>query len=261
MDITARDWNIVVTLGIKCNIAPILSRIGKRYTSSPFDNMDSVEGLVQAGELLASKFQGYFEDRSRWCIRNDYPRNTSEIRAKIVWHENYPSLYFPHFHPGWFDAETAPRIAEWIKDPKGSLDLVWEGLKATYSRRQNRLIDLLSSGNRVLFLRAEERSQLRRLEKRNLVEDLQIFSSAVSGAFPSCDYGILYFACEQETFPEVASDAPDSERTRIVRIPSTVPETEFIEESLNKLHILPLSLMESQSTLSASAQCSPSQES
>ena len=41
------DWNIVVNLGIKCNTLGISRSAEVRYYSSPFDNMDTVEGLTE----------------------------------------------------------------------------------------------------------------------------------------------------------------------------------------------------------------------
>ena len=56
------DWNIVVNLGIKCNTLNISRSAKVRYYSSPFDNMDTVEGLVDCAKLMADGFDGYFDD-------------------------------------------------------------------------------------------------------------------------------------------------------------------------------------------------------
>jgi hypothetical protein len=121
MNLLEQEWDMVVSLGIKCNLAPILDVTGKRYISSPFDNMDSVEGLAEAGDLIAQRFKGYFDNIDHWHIRNDCPPKRTDVRAKIIWHQDFPNLYYPHFHAGWFSSEIAPKISQWIVDPNGSL--------------------------------------------------------------------------------------------------------------------------------------------
>ena len=48
------DWNIVVNLGIKCNTLGISRSAEVRYYSSPFDNMDTVEGLTETDRVRTS---------------------------------------------------------------------------------------------------------------------------------------------------------------------------------------------------------------
>ncbi len=50
------DWNIVVNLGIKCNTLGISRSAEVRYYSSPFDNMDTVEGLTETADLMSTGF-------------------------------------------------------------------------------------------------------------------------------------------------------------------------------------------------------------
>jgi hypothetical protein len=62
------EWNIVVNLGIKCNALGIARDAKVRYYSSPFDNIDTVEGLGEIGELLVSGFADYWSDMNDWKI-------------------------------------------------------------------------------------------------------------------------------------------------------------------------------------------------
>jgi hypothetical protein len=241
MNIFEKEWDLVVSLGIKCNLSSILDRAGRRYISSPFDNMDSVEGLSESGALIAQRFSGYFEDKAQWGIRNWSPSKSTEIHAKILWHKSFPNLYYPHFHPGWFDPEIAPLISAWTVDPQGSMDLVWDGFIATYGRRQERLVNLLSKSNRVLFVRADVRDQLRRLEKCDLDEDIKSFCTDIGNAYPSLDFGLLYFSCQKNTAIEtnVLLNLSEFQRSAIIQVPDSENEAVFIEQSIRQLNVLP----------------------
>jgi len=191
-------WNVVINLGIKCNAAPISKGLNQRYVSSPFDNMDSVEGLVEAAELISSRFCGYFSARDKWRLRNDRGSKSLAIRTKIAWHEDYPNLYYPHFYAGWIDGGSPEAISSWVSDEEGSLDFVWSGLMATFSARAERLVSLLDSGARVLFVRIDERSQLRRLQRRDRASDTMYFCERLRAVFPAAELGFLYLYSEGE---------------------------------------------------------------
>ena len=51
---------------------------------SPFDNMDTVEGIRDCADLMASGFDKYFDDKSSWEVINEYAPRSTEIRNKIV---------------------------------------------------------------------------------------------------------------------------------------------------------------------------------
>jgi hypothetical protein len=241
IDIFDRDWNLILNLGIKCNAAPISKRLGHRYISSPFDNMDSVDGFVEAGQLIRERFSGYFDRRADWALRNHRAPHAHEIRAKILWNTSYPGLYYPHFYVRWFEDLSPEDLTTWIADPEGTMDPVWDGMRKTFSTRQQRLVGLLERGNRVLFLRIEERGQQSRLRQRDLVSDLEAFNAAIAAGYPTLDFATLYFYCD---VPERAEETERLRRTVIDRahieiIPADRNEAEFAEERLAFLKLLP----------------------
>lgn len=242
--VLATRWNLVCNLGIKCNTSPITVRAGIRYFSSPFDNMDSVLGFAQAGNLLATRFDGYF-DRAKWHLRNHIPRNQTAVSAKIAWNADFPDLYYPHFYERWLGLTHAD-VQTWIHDEDGSLDKVWTGFSQTFSRRQARLIAAVQARNSVLFLRVEERSQMRRLATTDLDADAASFVAAVGGAFPDLDFAILYLYCTGaepvrpgRTPPPPRPEPRSSDRVLFVPMPEDVSEPAFAETWLAGLRLHP----------------------
>lgn len=185
-------WDIAINLGVKCNLLPISRKAKIRYISSPFDNMDSVDGLIEIGDLLASRFENYF-NKSAWDIRNDYPSKSNQIRAKIAWNKNYPGLYYPHFHHKWLSNISETELANWVSNPEGDIDFVWRGLSQTFKRRQERLIEITEERNSILFLRLEDKANLRRTIQRDTATEALAFEKAITNAYPNLNFAMAYF--------------------------------------------------------------------
>lgn len=185
-------WDIAINLGVKCNLLPVSRKANIRYTSSPFDNMDSVDGLIEIGSLLAGRFENYF-DKSAWDIRNDYPSNSNQIRAKIAWNKDYPGLYYPHFYHRWLSNISETELANWVSNPDGNLDFVWQGLSDTFKRRQERLVSIIEENNSTLFIRLEDKASLRRTIKRDTAAEALAFEKTIKNAYPNLNFAMAYF--------------------------------------------------------------------
>lgn len=234
--IFSTDWNIVVNCGIKCNTLPLSRRANIRYYSSPFDNMDSVEGWVEIGKLIANRFNGYFDDYSSWKLRNDYAARSTDIRAKIAWHELYPNLYYPHFYHRWIENIDESSLANWINDPNGKLDFVWDGFRKTFNTRQQRLLDIIDNNNSVLFLRVEDRQSLRRTLKRDFEEDTHVFYKHITNAFPNLKFSVAYFYCDAV---ELTITPESTENIYFNKIPIDVDIADYVVDVLSHIKLLP----------------------
>lgn len=176
-------WDHVFGLGVKCNTAAARKRLGLQTYSSPFDNMDSVLGLRDIARVLSIGSEAYFGARDKWVLRNDYGSRSTEVRTKILYHSDYPGLFYPHFHSRWFDHFVASQLDGWIKDPEGKIDLVWNGVSSTFSRRLDRLVDFLRGGSRISLLRIDEINSLSRIySSGNTIHDIQFFAEEMARA-------------------------------------------------------------------------------
>jgi hypothetical protein len=234
--IYSQDWSIAVNTGIKCNANGIAKSAGVRYISSPFDNMDSVEGFAAAGEALAQRFNGYWA-REKWKLRTQYHRN-GWIQAKIAWNEDFPDLYYPHFYAGWFPGTgiTTEDIEAWTKDPDGQLDFVWSGLSERFRVRGERLIQILDAGNKVLFLRIEEPVSMYRLRDRDIAEEGRRFCRHIEAAYPDLDFAVLYFFCEEAGRPAAVSEG----RICFEPIPAGCDDKIHVADRLKTLRLRPI---------------------
>jgi len=144
------DWNIVVNLGIKCNTLGISRSAEVRYYSSPFDNMDTVEGLTETADLMSTGFANYFDDINEWDIKNEIAPRSTEIRNKIVWHKDTPNVYYPHFADVWFKENmTKDELHEWKVADNLTIEPIWEDMKRVFGNRQQRLASQLRSNNKI----------------------------------------------------------------------------------------------------------------
>lgn len=225
-------WDIAINIGVKCNLLPISRKANIRYISSPFDNMDSVDGFAEMGDLIAARFENYFA-RSLWSLRNDYPANSSDIRAKIAWNINYPGLYYPHFDRRWFNEVHEHQLAHWVTDPEGKLDFVWQGLSDTYKRRQERFVNILDAKHPVLFVRLEDKANLRRILQRDVVSDALHFESSIKKSYPNTKFAIAYFYYDKH-----GRHFDSTETIYFEKIPMECDEN-FLIEKLSQFKIAP----------------------
>lgn len=225
-------WDIAINIGVKCNLLPISRKANIRYISSPFDNMDSVDGFAEMGDLIATRFENYFSP-SLWALRNDCAINSTEIRAKIAWNEHYPGLYYPHFHHRWLNEVNEYDLAKWVTDPEGKLDFVWKGFSDTYRRRQERFVNILDDKNSVLFVRLEDKASLRRLLQRNVESDARHFELSIKKTFSGTKFAVVYFYYDKGD-----RNFESTELTYFEKIPMECDE-DFLVEKLRQFKIAP----------------------
>ena len=231
------DWNIVVNLGIKCNTLSISRTANIRYYSSPFDNMDTVEGLVESAKLMVSGFDGYFDDIKDWDIKNEVAPRSTEIRNKIVWHKGSPDVYYPHFAPVWFEGNlTEEELHDWKLSEQLTIEPIWEDMKRVFGNRQQRLASQLRSENKILFFRADEKRQLKRVHGTSQDEHLEEFISIMRTAYPQTEIGLLYLYCNNDRFQR---ELTSSEWVHVELIPEDIKEDEYAIERLKSLEVLP----------------------
>lgn len=236
-------WNIVVNLGIKCNTLGISRSAEVRYYSSPFDNMDTVEGLVETADLMSSGFANYFDDINDWEIKNEIAPRSTEIRNKIVWHKNTPNVYYPHFADVWFKENmTKDELHDWKVSDNLTIEPIWEDLKRVFGNRQQRLVSQLRSNNKILFFRADEKRQLKRVHSTNQDEHLEEFISKMQTAFPQTEIGLLYLYCNNARFER---NLKSSEYIHTELIPAEIKEDEYSINKLSDLKVLPRNEMKS----------------
>tara|TARA_B100000676_G_C17945145_1_gene768761 strand:+ start:326 stop:1105 length:780 start_codon:yes stop_codon:yes gene_type:complete len=231
------DWNIVVNLGIKCNTLGISRSAEVRYYSSPFDNMDTVEGLVETADLMSTGFANYFDDINEWEIKNEIAPRSTEIRNKIVWHKSTPNVYYPHFADVWFkETMTKDELHDWKVADNLTIEPVWEGMKRVFGNRQQRLASQLRSNNKILFFRADEKRQLKRVHSTNQDEHLEEFITKMQTAFPQTEIGLMYLYCNNARFERELSS---SEYVHTELIPDGMKEDEYAIKRLGDLKVLP----------------------
>jgi hypothetical protein len=231
------DWNIVVNLGIKCNTLGISRTANVRYYSSPFDNMDTVEGLNATADLMSTGFANYFDDITEWGIKNEIAPRSTEIRNKIVWQKNTPTVYYPHFADVWFqNTMSKDELHDWKLGEELTIEPIWEGMQRVFGNRQQRLFSQLKSNNKILFFRADEKRQLKRVHSTNQDEHLEEFITKMQTAFPQTEIGLLYLYCNNARFERELSS---SEYVHTELIPPTIKEDKYSIERLGDLKVLP----------------------
>jgi len=231
------DWNIVVNLGIKCNTLGISRSAEVRYYSSPFDNMDTVEGLTETADLMSTGFANYFDDIKDWEIKNEVAPRSTDIRNKIVWHKNTPNVYYPHFADVWFkDNMSKDELHDWKVGEDLTIEPIWEDLKRVFGNRQQRLVSQLKSNNKILFFRADEKRQLKRVHSTNQDEHLEEFITKMQTAFPQTEIGLMYLYCNNAKFKRTLTS---SEYVHTELIPDGMKEDEYSIQRLKDLSVLP----------------------
>jgi hypothetical protein len=231
------DWNLVVNLGIKCNTLGISRSAEVRYYSSPFDNMDTVEGLVETADLMSTGFANYFDDIKDWEIKNEVAPRSTEIRNKIVWHKDTPNVYYPHFADVWFKENmTKDELHDWKLGEDLTINPIWEDMKRVFGNRQQRLVSQLRSNNKILFFRADEKRQLKRVHSTNQDQHLEEFITKMQTAFPQTEIGLMYLYCNNARFERTLSS---SEYVHTELIPDGMKEDEYSIRRLGNLNILP----------------------
>jgi hypothetical protein len=109
-------------------------------------------------------------------------------------------------------------------------------MKRVFGNRQQRLFSQLRSNNKILFFRADEKRQLKRVHSTNQDEHLEEFISKMQSAFPQTEIGLLYLYCNNARFER---ELNSSEYVHAELIPSDIKEDEYSIERLGDLKLLP----------------------
>lgn len=231
MNIFDTDWNVVFNAGVKCNALDVTKTAGVRYFSSPWDNMDTVRGLTETANLMASGFENYMVDINDWTI--SYRERQQQIR-----HKNYYQCYYPHMEFNWVQNYTTEEdLIRWKQSKDGDLNPIWKGFVETYTRRQQRLSSILESENKMLLLRIDvDNRQLRKIRKQNKTEHLNRFMETMTKAYPNKNWGLLYLY-----YDENRNLSCDYDNCHLECIPSapSVGRSKWIVDKLKELKVLP----------------------
>ena len=185
------EWNVVINVGANCDIQYITKDAKIRYYSSPFDSVETSLGLTTTSELIASKFEGYMDTHEDWFLssasRSRRPKYTKNIKK-----EKWDTLYYVHIYREWL-----PGMGKWGwrsfngGPPNWEGDQAWERFKTTFLNLQQRLISLLESDNKVLFLRIDS-GNTKLIWPHNKQEHCDAFVENISNAYPNSNFGFYY---------------------------------------------------------------------
>jgi hypothetical protein len=199
--------------------------------------MDTVEGLAETADLMSTGFANYFDDIKDWEIKNEVAPRSTEIRNKIVWHKDTPNVYYPHFADVWFKENmTKDELHDWKLGEDLTINPIWEDMKRVFGNRQQRLVSQLRSNNKILFFRADEKRQLKRVHSTNQDQHLEEFITKMQTAFPQTEIGLMYLYCNNARFERTLSS---SEYVHTELIPDGMKEDEYSIRRLGNLNILP----------------------
>ncbi len=131
---------------------------------------------------------------------------------------------------------TKDELHEWKVADNLTIEPIWEDMKRVFGNRQQRLASQLRSNNKILFFRADEKRQLKRVHSTNQDEHLNEFINKMQTAFPQTEIGLLYLYCNNAKFERTLSS---SEYVHTELIPEDIKEDEYSIQRLKDLNILP----------------------
>lgn len=239
------EWDIVINLGVKCNLLQHSREANVRYFSSPFDNMDSVDGLTQSADLICNKFIDYFNSSKPWRMRPHISKNTGEPTTLILFHKTYPSLYYPHFYEGWFPQKVSKQqIDSWIRSSNPDIEFGLSAIKHAFMPRQQRLIRILDSELKILFVRLDDIKSARRIFHSNKQTHFEYHYQRISEAFTRCSVGYLYLYSEN---PGQRRHYYSNDRLHFIKleIGNDMVDSGQIVSILKKIRVKPRSLLQS----------------
>ena len=92
---------------------------------------------------------------------------------------------------------TKDELHEWKVADNLTIEPIWEDMKRVFGNRQQRLASQLRSNNKILFFRADEKRQLKRVHSTNQDEHLNEFINKMQTAFPQTEIGSLLLPYSQ----------------------------------------------------------------
>jgi len=188
------NWNVVINIGTNCDVMWISKHAEIRYFSSPFDSIETTTGLIPISELIANKFDGYMEDRNDWELTTWGSYRVK--RTKNIKNEAFSTLNYVHIHHNWLPgiSRHSWKVFRNTRNPASdawNVDSAWERFKTTFHNRQQRLVSLLESENKVLFLRLEN-SNHKFVWPNNTQLHCDTFVKNIKKAYPNANFGYYH---------------------------------------------------------------------
>ena len=131
---------------------------------------------------------------------------------------------------------TEEELHDWKLSEELDVNPIWEDMKRVFGNRQQRLASQLRSENKILFFRADEKRQLKRVHGTSQDEHLEEFISIMRTAYPQTEIGLLYLYCNNDRFQR---ELTSSEWVHAELIPEGMKEDEYAIERLGELNVLP----------------------
>lgn len=246
-----KEWNAIVTIGTSCECAAITKLADKRYFSSPFDNIETSTSLIECSALISRKFKGYMDSVEDWKLKSCGAKNNRSVRCGIKEDGlDFSQILFPHIYREWFPGFTRNdwrQFNKWAsEDTAWDHNKAWERFKTTMHRRQQRLVSLLESENKILFLRIDA-SPLQNIFPNNQQHHCDTFVSDIETTYPNADFGFYYLYSElRYGVPRQQNPfASSSDKMYLEKqgLDTSTPKNEFREkmiEKLEKIKLLPL---------------------
>jgi len=246
-----KEWNVIVTIGTNCTNASIVKKNGMRYFSSPFDNIETSTALVECSDLIAREFKGYMDSVENWPLKSNGSKTANRTVRCNIKKDNldFSRIYFPHIYRSWFHGlkrNDWRNFNKWLPSADAwNHNKAWERFKTTMHRRQQRLVSLLKSKNKILFLRIDS-SPLKYIFPHNQLHHCNTFVSDIETAYPNADFGFYYlykdtyYGKPRQPEPFVST----SEKMYLEDYEGHTSDTELefknkIEKKLEKIKLLP----------------------
>ena len=250
-DFFLKEWNVIVTIGTNCYNASVVKANGMRYFSSPFDNIETSSALVECSALIARKFKGYMNSVEDWPLVTVNSNTANRATACNIKDGDldFSKILFPHIYRQWFfgfERNDWRNFNKWLpSEDAWNHNQAWERFKTTMHHRQQRLVSLLKSENKILFLRIDA-SQCKQIFPNNQLSHCNKFVSDIENAYPSADFGFYYlykdtyygkprqqepFVSSSEKMYLEAHEHRTSDKTKNFR--------EILNEKLKKIKLLP----------------------
>ena len=131
---------------------------------------------------------------------------------------------------------TKDELHDWKVSDKLDIQPIWEDVKRVFGNRQQRLVSQLKSKNKILFFRADEKRQLKRVHSTNQDSHLEEFICKMQTAFPQTEIGLMYLYCNNAKFKRTLTS---SEYVYTELIPDDIKEDEYSIQRLKSLNVLP----------------------
>lgn len=253
-----KTWNVVYSIGIKCNMIDILTKSNLRYFSSPWDSMESVYGIVSMTDVMVNNISEYYTQKY-WDVGcyavgrspQKYMYNTEVNTNNTINGE----LVYPHLDYSWIkETISQQEYTDWINNKSTtSQNKIISSILKVFERRHERMNALLQSKNKVLFIRCDSVDRIRnqktahsKSDYSNLdsFENILNFYNSVKTKYPNSNFSLLYYYSDFDNIQRNLEYM--SENIVIKKIPDYLQtEKEYIIDDLKQVKVLPRDELES----------------